>query len=117
MKCKWCNGTYKECGCGEGHCAHCNHGVITDPPFGPITQEYCKELDTLSREDFDNLGLFNPYDINECIDMVSPYLVGKQVLSEEELHQFKDYWDDFYRDENAGQVLNRVAWLVKQKLS
>ena len=35
MKCRWCAGTGEECGCGEGHCAHCDgSGETTTPPFG-----------------------------------------------------------------------------------
>lgn len=32
-----------------------------------------------------------------------------------ELQQLKDFWDDDYRDETIGNVLNRAAWLVKEK--
>lgn len=34
MLCKWCKGTGEECGCGEGKCAHCLNGQVTDPPYG-----------------------------------------------------------------------------------
>ena len=33
MKCPYCEGTNRECGCGQGHCDHCNNGVVVDYPM------------------------------------------------------------------------------------
>jgi len=113
MKCIWCNGTSEECGCGLGYCAHCKNGETSDPPFGP--HERSPELDILTADDFDKISFGNGLDAHEAIDAVSFHLVGRQVLSVEELQQLKDFWDDDYRDETIGNVLNRAAWLVKEK--
>ena len=115
MICKWCNGTGEECGCGLGYCAHCNNGVTTNPPYGPITLDYCEELNILTDKDFEEMNLGRVSAIS-CIELVSIQLVGKQILSEEELQTFRDYWCDDARDETLGRFLNRVAWLVKQKM-
>ena len=114
MICHWCKGTYKECGCGLGHCAHCNNGETADPPFGPAPDSH--ELDILSKANFEEIIEFGERDIHEQIEFVSIHLEGKQLLTVDELDALKSYWDNDYRDETLGDVLNRAAWLVKQKL-
>lgn len=113
MKCKWCAGTAKECGCGYGYCAHCINGETTDPPFGPM-ESSSKELEILTDYDFDKMDIGRKSAIDSILE-VSLYLKGRQVLSEQEIKVIKDYWEDSARDENLGEVMQRVAWLVNQK--
>lgn len=49
MKCRWCNGTGGECGCGEGKCTHCGgSGAMVTPPFGaPALRHVLSQDDVL----------------------------------------------------------------------
>lgn len=115
MKCNWCDGTYEDCGCGVGHCDHCKNGEVTNPPFGPLSYvRDCPSLDILSSEDMENI-LNNKLNIYEQFSSVPKYLGYPDSLSSDELSIFNKYWDNVYRDETLGDVLNRIAWLVKEK--
>ena len=110
MICRWCNGANIECGCGYGYCAHCNNGETANPPFGangvPVV---------LTNADRSAIWEISDNDCHKVIENVSIILVGKQLLSPEELTKFVEYWDNPYRDETIGEVTDRVAWLVNQK--
>lgn len=110
MICKWCNGTNEECGCGYGYCAHCDNGEVTNPPFGPYPIP-----DILTQNERDKIWEIADNDCHKVIENVSIVIAGKQILSDDELKQALDYWDNPYRDETIGEVTNRVAWLVNQK--
>lgn len=114
MICRWCKGTGKECGCGLGYCAHCQKGIVTDPPFGPEPDS--QDLNILKPQDFDVIIDYSIRDIPAQIDYVSIHMVGTQLLSDYELTSLKKYWDDDFRDETLGDVLNRAAWLVSQRI-
>ena len=73
------------------------------------------ELDIFTDKDFDKIIDYTKRDIYQQIEYVSYYLLKYQILDSEEINKFKEYWDSPYRNENLGQFLNRVAWLVKQK--
>ena len=113
MICPWCNGTYKECGCGVGHCDHCNHGVVTDPPYGPVRHLREEGDFILSREDFDSMNW--TYDMKDMAQQICVILKSSFTFSEEEIKPFVDYWADSYRDETIGDVLQRIALYVKDK--
>lgn len=115
MICSWCNGTNEECGCGTGKCDHCDNGVVTDPPFGPSELRYCEELDILTKSDFEIIIDYDLRNIYQQIEFIPVYLNKPDSLTKHEIDIFKSYWDNPFRDENLGQVLNRVAWLVKNK--
>jgi len=115
MLCRYCAGTYEECGCGFGYCAHCNDGVITDPPFGPPLGS--EELNILTPKDFDVIINYKLRGIPEQIEYVSIHLTGKQLLNYVEIGALQNYWGSDYMDETLGDVLNRAAWLVKQKIN
>ncbi len=115
MKCNWCNGTGIR---SDDICEHCLNGELTDPPFGPTLSFRDipnSELDIFTNKDFDKIIDYTKRDIYQQIEYVSYYLLKYQILDSEEINKFKEYWDSPYRNENLGQFLNRVAWLVKQK--
>lgn len=112
MICSWCKGLNKECGCGLGYCAHCDNGKTADPPFGPAMDS--EELQILTSQDFDVIIDGQRRDVHAQIDYVSIHLTGKQLLTKQQLRQLKTYWDDLYREETLGDVLNRAAWMVHQ---
>ena len=116
MICSWCNGTGKECGCKEGYCLHCNKGEVANPPFGPIVNSYTEELDILSQEQMDTIIDNFKKTVHEQIAFIPVYMEQHGILSEQEIKSFQDYWDNPYRNENLGQVLNRVAWLIENKI-
>jgi hypothetical protein len=115
MQCHWCKGTYEECGCGEGHCAHCDNGEVTNPPYGP--KRYL-EGDDIIIYDFDGLIDYNhPSWFNNACEKVSIKIAGKMVLNEKDIQIFSDYWNDQkYRDETIGDVLQRVAMFINDKI-
>lgn len=115
MICNWCNGTYTECGCGVGHCDHCNHGVVTDPPYGPLRSLRQEGDFILSREDFDKIDWDSPIDISKMAQEVAVILESSFVFSAEEIQPFVDYWNDNYRNETIGDVLQRIALFIKDK--
>ncbi len=118
MKCNWCNGTYEECGCGFGHCVHCLNGQVTEPPFGPL--DYCRncdDLNILSNDDFNTIIDETKRDIYQQFAYVPEHLGFPSTLTDNELALFNSYWDSPHRNETLGDVLNRVAWLVKEKSS
>lgn len=116
MICPSCKGSNEECGCGTGKCDHCNNGVITDPPFGPLNTRYCEELEILSSEDFAIIINYDIRCIHEQIAFIPEYMGQKNILTQDEIKTFQKYWDDPYRDETLGNVLNRVAWLVNDRI-
>lgn len=112
MICHWCKGTYEECGCGEGYCSHCNHGVVTDPPFEP--KEYLNiDYTTLLEEASATACNF---DIVKMCRKASEAYTGKMVLSDEDVAKFVGYWEDHYRDETIGEVQWRIEQRVKQRI-
>lgn len=113
MKCAWCKGTGKECGCGLGYCAHCKNGETSDPPFGPPQND--PSLNIITPKEFDVIIDYQIRDIPEQIEFISIFLTGEQLLTADEIQALKNYWDDDYRDETLGETLNRAAWLVAQR--
>jgi hypothetical protein len=117
MQCHWCKGTAEECGCGYGYCAHCAEGEVTDPPFGP--ERYLEFFDEILK----------PSDFEQCVDWSVPHeqrmrafsdaiskiLRSDYRLNDDEVAMFEKYWEDQYRDETIGEVLQRVAMLIKAK--
>lgn len=113
MICKWCKGTCKECGCGEGYCAHCFGGETADPPYGP--QRYLNADDQVTNAidglfDFHNPDWFR----NACFGICYRLAPGI-VLEEDEFKLFKDYWDNPWRDETVGDTIQRVAMFILDK--
>lgn len=119
MQCKWCAGTYNECGCGYGHCAHCNGGTVTVPPFGPA--RYLQHEDwILTVEDFEHIINWEvdwKQRMRVFSDCISEKLGSAYRLTDAEVKMIDDYWNDAFRDETIGDVLQRVAMLIKSKTS
>lgn len=113
MICKWCKGTYKECGCGLGHCAHCFNGEAADPPYGP--QRYLNEDDLVTN---DTTGIFNMQEPDwfrsGCFN-ICYRLAPEIVFEEDEFKLFRDYWDNPWRDETVGDTIQRVAMFILDK--
>ena len=116
MICSWCDGTAR-CRSSDEKCEHCQGGHVKNPPCGPMTLSYCSELDILGSKDFKIIIDYDKRNIYQQIPFVAEYLGFPNILKEDELKMFKDYWDDEYRGENLGKFLNRVAWFVKQKIT
>lgn len=115
MICMWCKGTFEECGCGMGHCDHCDNGQVTNPPYGP--QRYL-EFDDIILEDTDGLIDFNLDNWVEVLcERVSKKIANEMILSEAEVKMFVDYWDERFRDETVGDVIQRIAMCVTDKHS
>ena len=114
MKCRWCKGTYEECGCGEGYCDHCNNGETTDPPYGPLVlMDKTKFCRTIPDQFFVDICDFYKRTCHEQIEYVSHYVFNEQLLTDEEIANFKAYWDDPYRDECIGEVLVRIVYYIR----
>lgn len=116
MKCVWCKGTFKECGCGFGHCAHCKNGEVTDPPYGPLVimrkTDFYKDIPA---KFFDDICDFKVRTCLEQIEFTSIYCFGSQLLSDKELQNFKKYWEEEFRDESIGEVLARIVYYICDK--
>lgn len=130
LTCYHCDATSKACchaslglpcvdspDCQLNSCSYCQNGKIIceDPPYGPALADYSDDLLLLSNEDFNHIIDYDIRNIHQQIEYVPVYLNFPHSLSEEELNNFKKYWDSPHRSENLGEVLNRVAWLVLSK--
>ena len=117
MICSWCKGSGEECGCGHGHCMHCENGETTTPPIGdPITMMDTDFYYNLPRDFFKSIlgfrgGVRTPH---QTIENVSLVMYGEQRLTDEEIQKMKDYWDSPYRDETIGEVIARIAKYIKR---
>ncbi len=117
MQCTWCKGTMKECGCGYGHCIHCDNGKTTLPPIGdPIPMRDTEFYYELPKEFFKSVvdfsgGVQNQHKIIENVSIV---LYGEQRLTDEEIQKMKNYWDSSYREETIGEVIARIVKYIKR---
>lgn len=123
MICRWCKGTGAECGCGEGHCAHCGgSGNVAAPPFGTqlrnvlpaaevsrLAESWCSR----DRQLADDLAW------GALAEEIARSALGDhrelkngdayQVMAPGVVEAFFHYWMHPYRDETLGAVIQRMA--------
>lgn len=87
------------------------------PPYGE--DRYLTPDDYQLPEDFRNtLFKSNGHFVIELgANAISHFLAGKQVLSEDEIAAWVEYWEgDNQRDETIGETFNRIAQHIRSKL-
>jgi hypothetical protein len=120
MECQWCKGTGGPCGCGSDYCEHCNNGIAADPPYGPLRYLRGSDDVVITREQTALIDWVNQ-DYRERMryiaDKVSEIFGTEIKLSDEEVDMFNQYWDNMYRDETIGDVMQRIAMMIKDKMN
>lgn len=86
-----------------------SHSII---PYGP--PRYDDELFLLESCDF-NILIDDSKSIEEQFYSLQEYLGAVNILTSDEIQQIVNYWNQPHREENLGQVFNRLAWLIISK--
>lgn len=105
MKCRWCGGTGGECGCGEGHCTHCDQGQVADHPFGDGSK--AKIADDVVRL-ICHHDRFFAIPIEERIQRIAQ-MAANITLTEGDVQKFATYFNDLHRDCTIGDFVLMVA--------